>query len=81
MMDADEHEKARREFNRKVQDGEDRAEDWRSELARRIWGVRKVSLQNDPARRYRRDANRCRKGEVSYNRLFGIPKVRKPARG
>lgn len=78
MTGVNEHEQASREFNRKVQDGEDRPEDWRSELARRIGSVRKVSVQNDPARRYRRDANRCRKGELSYNRLFGIPKVAKP---
>lgn len=78
MTGLSEQEQARREFNRKVQDGQDRPEDWRSELARRIKGVRKVSFKNDPARRYRRDANRCRKGELSYNRLFGIPKIEKP---
>ena len=77
MRELNEHEQARREFNRKVQDGDDGPADWRSELARRIRGVRKVSVQNDPARTYRRDANRCRKGEMSYNRMFGIAKVKK----
>jgi len=71
-------EEARRAFNTKIQEGTDEPRDWRSELARRIQGVRKVSRENDPHRTYRRNANRCRKGELSYNRQFGIGKVPKP---
>jgi hypothetical protein len=64
-------------FREKRLAGTDTPADWRNELARRIRGVRMVSRQNDPCRAYRTTANKCRKGEMSYNRIFGIPKVPK----
>ena len=45
----------------------------RSELARRIRSKRAVSKGNDPARKYRRTMNECRKGEDSYHRKTGFP--------
>lgn len=49
----------------------------RDVLAQRIRAARKVSIANDPARSYRRDALACMRGEASYNRLFGIGKAPK----
>lgn len=79
-MNSEEGRSERREFQAKVHAGEDTPQDWRNELARRIRGVRGVSVANDPARSYRKSANLCRKGRMSYHRLFGIPKVAKAKR-
>lgn len=49
----------------------------REVLAWRIRAARRVSVANDPARSYRRDALACMRGEASYNKLFGIGKVPK----
>lgn len=51
----------------------------RSTLADRIRAARAVTLANDPNRIYRRNANLCRKGVLSYNALFGIGKAPKAA--
>jgi|DEB19_MinimDraft_2_1074335.scaffolds.fasta_scaffold08331_5 hypothetical protein len=49
----------------------------RNELAKRIKQSRGVSVQNDPSRKCRKDANLCRKGVLSYHRLFGVGKAQK----
>ena len=49
----------------------------RSALAVRIRSFRNVSITNDPNRGYRKLANDCRKGKISYNRIFGMAKVSK----
>lgn len=49
----------------------------RSTLAARIRAARAVTLANDPRRTYRRNANLCRKGVLSYSALFGIGKAPK----
>lgn len=46
----------------------------RNELAKRIKQFRAVDQSNDPTREYRKMANKCRKGDRSYHRTFGLGK-------
>lgn len=68
------------DFNSKLVAATASASDYRNELARRIRGVRKVSVANDPLRGYRKNANDCRRSG-RYSRSFGIPKLPKPQAG